>query len=645
MTSAASSGLTVSALIKSVSGIIAPPELTETYRLERPALVVSRYKVSLHNLPLPAASALDYTAGLSMTATLFLTYDTAIGNLLLPMFAAGTGQVRGRENWGDVPSRSAGTDALEWREIALAGPVGHDEVRMSGRCGDLGLAGKSRLIDPSLHLIVRRFASAVAGSADSAAGVGELEVGFEGTLLLPLSPVESLRLSCYLELVTPGTAAARAREAAAAGGIGEAAAGEAPGRPYMDLVASLPTTIYTLYGVADMHLSYVVFRFPFSGATFAHYVAEAVVALGAGCSAANLDTPGACLQGRVVASFDAEDPTQNMLAGALPGGGGAGEVGGPDATGLALSDIFEFVGLRSDSWRASTMRHVVSSARFPRGAAISYGVREHAFLLPSEPSRPTGPELYRVPAGFAGQGHMHVLGAGGATGMWVADLSRGNMIVNAELPRVAVGGLMLTRDAGSVGGPIFKMVSSVLDRKVYAYIQGSLTVGAMNSFVLLRVTDEGLSGATAGRYGAGLHVSMRISAGYLQSNFLQQTTYHIAGKVSRGGVEELNKHLPPAVQVLCDKDPRYCTHRRRGSLMGAGWFKICSVTFADKAEPGNAGTHNLVRATVRAWVHGHMETYVEDLQLDSLQQSVLSLAQAVYRRYMSSYYRHGGVGR
>ena len=94
-------------------------------------------------------------------------------------------------------------------------------------------------------------------------------------------------------------------------------------------------------------------------------------------------------QGRVVASFDATDPTQNMFAGGLPGGGGAGAVGSSDATGLALSEIFEFVGLRSDSWRASTMHHLVSSSRFPRGATVSYGVREHAFLLPSEPIRPS----------------------------------------------------------------------------------------------------------------------------------------------------------------------------------------------------------------------------------------------------------------
>jgi hypothetical protein len=60
--------------------------------------------------------------------------------------------------------------------------------------------------------------------------------------------------------------------------------------------------------------------------------------------------------------------------------------------------------------------------------------------------------------------------------------------------------------------------------------------------------------------------------------------------------------------------------------------------------PGTSGTHDLVRATVSAWVHGHMETYVEDLQLDSLEKCVLSLAQAVYRRYMSTYYRNGGVG-
>ena len=54
--------------------------------------------------------------------------------------------------------------------------------------------------------------------------------------------------------------------------------------------------------------------------------------------------------------------------------------------------------------------------------------------------------------------------------------------------------------------------------------------------------------------------------------------------------------------------------------------------------------HNAVRATVRAWVHGRMETYTNDVHLDSLQHTVTSLAQAVYRRYMSTYYRHGGVG-
>jgi len=83
-----------------------------------------------------------------------------------------------------------------------------------------------------------------------------------------------------------------------------------------------------------------------------------------------------------------------------------------------------------------------------------------------------------------------------------------------------------------------------------------------------------------------VHVSLHISAGYLQTNFLQQTTYSILGRVSRGGVGELNHHVPGAVQVLCNTDQQYCTRRRRGSLMGVGWFKICSVTFTDSAAPG-----------------------------------------------------------
>ena len=625
LTALPTSGLTASALIRSVSDIIAPPEMDALYDLRSLSLVLARYALSLHEVPMPSSSSMNVAAGLSIEATLVLNYKTAVGDLLLPMFAAATG-----------------AQSDEWREIALAGPVAHDEVRLSGRCPDIALSGRSRLIDPVLHFIVRRFAAG-AGEGE-AGGVGELEVGFEGTLLLPLSPAESLRLPAYMALVTPGTAAARARQVAAAGGIAEAAAGEDAGGPYLDLAASLPTTIYALFGEADMHLSYVVFRFPFSGATFPHFIAEAVIALGAACSAAQLDTPGACLEGRVVASFDAEDPTENMLAGALPGGGGGGTAGGHDATGIGLTELLEFVGLRADSWQASDVQHLVTSARFPAGATVSYGLREHAFLLPTEPSSPHGPALYRVPPGFGGQGAMHVLGAGGASGSWVADLSSGNMILNAQLPRVSVGGLTLSRDGGIAGGPLLKMVASVLDRKLHAYVQGSLQLGSFESFVLLSVSDMGLSGATSGRFGAGLHVSLKLQAGYLQSHFLSQTTYHISGRVSQGGVHELNQHVPPAVGVLCGRHPQYCTDRRRGGLLGAGWFKICTVTFTDKAVPGGEGSHDLVRATVRAWVHGHMETYTEDLQLNSLEKSVLTLAQAVYSRYMGTYYRHGGVG-
>ena len=82
--------------------------------------------------------------------------------------------------------------------------------------------------------------------------------------------------------------------------------------------------------------------------------------------------------------------------------------------------------------------------------------------------------LFRVPAGFAGQGAMQALGAGGARGRWVADLSRGNLILNAELPRVLVGGLSLTRNSATVGGPVLKVVASVLDREIQVFLQGSL---------------------------------------------------------------------------------------------------------------------------------------------------------------------------
>jgi hypothetical protein len=58
--------------------------------------------------------------------------------------------------------------------------------------------------------------------------------------------------------------------------------------------------------------------------------------------------------GRVVASFDSEDPSENMLAGALPGGGGSR--GDSDATGIGLTELLEFVGLPSTSWDASDVK-------------------------------------------------------------------------------------------------------------------------------------------------------------------------------------------------------------------------------------------------------------------------------------------------
>lgn len=80
--------------------------------------------------------------------------------------------------------------------------------------------------------------------------------------------------------------------------------------------------------------------------------------------------------------------------------------------------------------------------------------------------------------------------------------------------------------------------------QVHVYVQGWLRLGSLESFILLSVSDEGLKGATSGRYGSGVHVSVGISAGYLQSNFLGQTTYHISGRVSQVG---LLKSLPEAV--------------------------------------------------------------------------------------------------
>ena len=72
---AAQSGLTASALIRSVSGIVAPPAMDQLYALDNLALVLSRYSVRLSDLPLPSSSQLDEDAGVNIKATLTLRYD------------------------------------------------------------------------------------------------------------------------------------------------------------------------------------------------------------------------------------------------------------------------------------------------------------------------------------------------------------------------------------------------------------------------------------------------------------------------------------------------------------------------------------------------------------------------------------------
>jgi hypothetical protein len=75
---AAQSGLTASALIRSVSGIVAPPAMDQLYALDNLALVLSRYSVRLSELPLPSSSQLDEDAGVNIKATLTLRYDRSL---------------------------------------------------------------------------------------------------------------------------------------------------------------------------------------------------------------------------------------------------------------------------------------------------------------------------------------------------------------------------------------------------------------------------------------------------------------------------------------------------------------------------------------------------------------------------------------
>ena len=166
------SGVTAAALIKTVSDIVAPATMDADLDLRQLALVVSRYDISLQAMPLPAGSLrmMRVAAGLNLHATLLLSEGTAVGRMLLPMFAAATGESRGRAGWGDTPAAAA---EGEWREISLGGPVTPVEVRLEGQCADLELAGQSRLVDASLHVVVR---ASVDSGRVGGARAGALEV-------------------------------------------------------------------------------------------------------------------------------------------------------------------------------------------------------------------------------------------------------------------------------------------------------------------------------------------------------------------------------------------------------------------------------------------------------------------------------------
>jgi len=97
MTTAPPSALSLPQLVASVSEIVAPHETAQVYPMKDLALVLSRYAVSLQDVPLQTSSSMDVAAGVSIAGTLILNDHTAVGRMLLPMLTAAASQAPTRK--------------------------------------------------------------------------------------------------------------------------------------------------------------------------------------------------------------------------------------------------------------------------------------------------------------------------------------------------------------------------------------------------------------------------------------------------------------------------------------------------------------------------------------------------------------------
>ena len=527
------SSMSVADVVRLLVGTQPPPELA-VLPLEAPAVLLASTEIDARRIPalLPMATAVK--AGVNLQTTLALPTDRAptsdAERLLVGLLGTGA-------------------------RVQLQGLVGDDEVWLLGEAGAVSLSGGARMIDSVVRIVLRSARGA------SRPGTGALEVGFQGGVLLPVSATDSLRLEGYLSLdLAPSTNVDAAGIPSASSDAIQAR------RPRLRLVASPPTPVLDAFGVNGLHLSFVVVRQPLYGAAAALYIADAVLSLGAACSADNLDVPGACRSGKATVVFNPRDPEGGLLAGRIGG--------------LNLGELLAFAGVGRGAW-TGLRNKLVNEARFPYGATVAYAHVDH-FWKSSEPLlSPHSPRgAFAVPSGLSGQGTMTVLGEN-ASATFFADLRRGNLKVVATLDQVSVGGVVLRRQPGKAGGPVVKVAGGVLQNGVDAWIEAFLEVGRFGSYILLNVSDAGLDGATVGRFGEGLHASLRLTADWGVARWMR---YALQGHATAQGRAELESALPEQIHKACAAN-EYCRVHRLPHVQGTGWLQICRLNFAVTAEP------------------------------------------------------------
>ena len=485
--------------------------------------------------------------------------------------------------------------------IHLQGSVTASKTQLSGPGGDLELSPGTQMADATLVVT----AGYVQGCPECEKS---LNVEFHGEVLIPRGRIESITLKGFLKLLIPSTLSSLASTSSTSPATAAKHRSGPPQNTMLLLEASVAGTLYNAFGVPNMHLAYGVVRQPVRGGPVAWYGLDAVLSLGASCSADNIDIPNACDVGTSTAAMSPVSAREDMMVGVLP---------------LAsLTRLFEFAGVDCGS-----SCDILGNLTLPIGAVVSYASRPHAFVPPKSPRVTTGKpaSIYRIPVGFSGMGQAEVYGVKSGQAAWSADLSNGEMLVNIDLGRMLAGGLNLTGVESGKVGPTMGVRGVAAGEGVSCFMQAHVSLWGLKKYAYAPIVGSEAFLAASGRFGPG-GILATVRARARVGNW---TVWQAQGEISGAGMEEMrHRWMHNAVVAVCKSHKM--THCERDTPSFTSAVRLCSVSFEARLSPMEPSTRGVLPAVADYSLHGNVYTAKVSIDVGSSPVTALELAKPLY---------------